>query len=508
VVEYAGAISASAYRAIDARSLLVDHCTVRNNNATGIYDLGTALSPGRITNNVVNNNSISSCYPWYTSGGIYATYSAINSNTVNGNLVTGDYCRSGGIFADHSTVSSNTVSGNSISVNYTTVDGGGIGAVYSTVSSNTVTGNSVTGGQAGQRGGGIYAYGSTVSDNIVSGNTVSINWPNGNSGGGGISADESTVSDNIVSGNTVSGISVKPGGGILAAGGVIMNNIVMNNTVGSTSDSFGGGIYAAGGTILSNTISTNSATYGGGIYIINSGTVSGNTVTANKISAVGEGSGIYIASSPTNILGNTIVGNTTVSPTAITGGLTIYGYSSSTTQAHYNNLYGNSNYDVVVEYPYDISGTNNYFGTAAYVDINRQIYDWYDDSSRGKFLYVPYLQDPDPNAPVVPPQNLRADFTGGTAALSWDAIRSTTTGYGYKVYYDNDTSGPPYNGTDAAQGNSPIEVGNVTSYTLSGLGNSTYYIAVTADDTHGRESRYSNEVNSLRRVYLPVVLKN
>jgi hypothetical protein len=121
-------------------------------------------------------------------------------------------------------------------------------------------------------------------------------------------------------------------------------------------------------------------------------------------------------------------------------------------------------------------------------------------------LYIPYLQDPDPNAPVPPPRNLRADFTGGSASLSWDAIPSTTTGYGYKVHYDTDASGPPYNGSGAAQGNSPIDVGNATHFTLSGLGRGVY-VSVTAYDTQGRESWYSNEVGSSRQIYLPAVLK-
>ena len=181
---------------------------------------------------------------------------------------------------------------------------------------------------------------------------------------------------------------------------------------------------------------------------------------------------------------------------------------------HHNNFFGNEPYDVTVVSSNDISGTNNYWGTVTSVDILEQVYDWYDDSSRGRFLYIPYLQDPDPNAPVPPPQNLQANFIDDSASLSWDPIPSTTTGYGYKVYYDNDASGPPYNGTGLNEGDSPIDVGNTTNYTLSGLGSGTYYIAVTAYDTLGRESWYSNEVNNPPeqppeyKICLPVVLKN
>jgi len=141
-----------------------------------------------------------------------------------------------------------------------------------------------------------------------------------------------------------------------------------------------------------------------------------------------------------------VVGNS--GPLAQTvGGLAItYG----TPQVHYNNFYGNEPYDVTVVPSNDISGTHNYWGTVATVDILAHVYDWYDDTGRGRLLYIPYLQDPDPNAPVPPPTNLQAGFTDGSASLSWDAIPSTTTGYGYKVYYDSDASGPPYDGTGAA----------------------------------------------------------
>jgi hypothetical protein len=108
---------------------------------------------------------------------------------------------------------------------------------------------------------------------------------------------------------------------------------------------------------------------------------------------------------------------------------------------------------------------------------------------------------------VPPPLNLRATFAGDSASLSWDAIPSTTTGYGYKVYYDTDASGPPYHGTGAAQGDSPVDVGNATHFTLSGLGGGGIYIAVTAYNTQGRESWYSNEVINPWRVYLPAVLR-
>ncbi|PKO23059.1 MAG: hypothetical protein CVU38_06075 [Chloroflexi bacterium HGW-Chloroflexi-1] len=313
-------------------------------------------------------------------------------------------------------------------------------------------------------------------------------------GGSGVSGAAETdqasplIDHCAVRNNQSSGIR---GNGFLGPSMVIRNNTVSGNSASGA----GGGIYVTYSTVTGNIVSGNSAGSSGGIYASLSSVIS-NTITANR------GLGVYFNGS-NDFLYNTIVGN--IAPTGTIGGVAIRG----TPQFHHNNLYGNSNWDVGVMSPPDIniSGTHNYWGTVATEVILAHVYDWYDDSSRGRLLFIPYIQDPDPNAPVPPPWNLRANFAGGSVSLSWDAIPSTTTGYGYKVYYDTDTSGPPYHGAGAAQGDSPIDVGNATQFTLSGLGGGGIYTAVTAYDTQGRESWYSNEVMSLWRVYLPAVLK-
>ena len=76
----------------------------------------------------------------------------------------------------------------------------------------------------------------------------------------------------------------------------------------------------------------------------------------------------------------------------------------------------------------------------------------------------------------------------GSAAqtkLAWDPNAESDLA-GYKVYY----------GTASGTYGTPINVGNVTTYTLTGLTNAqTYFIAVTAYDTSGQESGYSDEVS-------------
>ena len=88
--------------------------------------------------------------------------------------------------------------------------------------------------------------------------------------------------------------------------------------------------------------------------------------------------------------------------------------------------------------------------------------------------------------------------------LQWDA-NSETNLAGYNIYYDLDT-GTPYEGTDAQEGDSPVDMSldmdenpdpDIVEYTLHNLPDGTYYFAVTAynDEVPPLESDYSNEVN-------------
>jgi hypothetical protein len=85
--------------------------------------------------------------------------------------------------------------------------------------------------------------------------------------------------------------------------------------------------------------------------------------------------------------------------------------------------------------------------------------------------------------------------------LAWDP-NSETDLDGYKIYYKTGSSGAPYQGTGATEGNSPITVplANLSSpanpqFTLRALSDTeTYYFVITAYDTSGNESGYSNEV--------------
>jgi len=85
--------------------------------------------------------------------------------------------------------------------------------------------------------------------------------------------------------------------------------------------------------------------------------------------------------------------------------------------------------------------------------------------------------------------------------LQWDENTDPDLD-GYKVYYGLESRYPanpdPYNGTAATEGDSPIDIGNVTQFTVHGLSDGvTYFFAVTAYDIDSLESGYSNEEMTL-----------
>ncbi|MBW2319544.1 MAG: hypothetical protein JRF31_01545, partial [Deltaproteobacteria bacterium] len=93
-----------------------------------------------------------------------------------------------------------------------------------------------------------------------------------------------------------------------------------------------------------------------------------------------------------------------------------------------------------------------------------------------------------------------ADTTDITLAWSSNSEPDLS---GYYIYYKTGSSGAPYNGTGAVEGNSPIQVPLADfdnpaypEYTIHGISDTeTTYFVLTAYDMDGNESGYSNEVS-------------
>jgi hypothetical protein len=70
-------------------------------------------------------------------------------------------------------------------------------------------------------------------------------------------------------------------------------------------------------------------------------------------------------------------------------------------------------------------------------------------------------------------------------SLAWDPS-ATTSITGYKVYFGN----------AARTYRTPITIGKQTAYTVTGLSDGIYFFAVTAFDSSGNESDFSNEIST------------
>lgn len=113
---------------------------------------------------------------------------------------------------------------------------------------------------------------------------------------------------------------------------------------------------------------------------------------------------------------------------------------------------------------------------------------------------------PDITAPAAPTGLEVVSSSNGTVVLQWNANTEEDL-FGYELYYDSDGSGAPYTGNDANEGPSPINVGNVTTFTLTGLDlSNVYWFALKAFDTRPNYSGFSNEAQSVVESLCPVVI--
>lgn len=98
--------------------------------------------------------------------------------------------------------------------------------------------------------------------------------------------------------------------------------------------------------------------------------------------------------------------------------------------------------------------------------------------------------------------NLSAGNGDGKIFLTWDDLDTEDLSY-YLVYYSTSSGNTEsdYFGDDAAEGPSPIDAGNGSSFSLSGLENNTrYYVRVSAVDEGGTEGPLSEEAGATPQI--------
>lgn len=257
-------------------------------------------------------------------------------------------------------------------------------------------------------------------------------------------------------------------------------NIVAYNLDGGILDGYGSNI------IMHNKIAYNANTavtaYGDSVAY--------NSIIFNRIgSVVG---GVYMASCYSGhgeFSHNTVIGQTRLNDVSSNTGGLYFDAGTITCSFHHNNLYSNEGYDFYnnnSQLDGTLNAQQNWWGTTDAGAIGEEIYDFFDDAAKAVTNYGSFLTAPDTDAPPAPPTGLQVTVNNSIFTLSWNANPEADIA-GYRVYYDSD-SGYPYEGTGANEGAAGIDVGNVTSYSLTGLpANKNFYFTVLAYDTSGDE---------------------
>ncbi len=412
----------------------------------------------------------------------------------------------------------------------------GIVALSSTVDGNNISFNSPQ---------GIHSNGSVIANNLIEGNSGAV----GGVSGSGI-LTKNTILGNI--GEFCGGVSLwQPGVGYA---GKIENNLIMNN---HGRDGGGGICTSSNAEILNNIVVGNSSERYGAGYWGSGQTIIGNLFAFNyllftqcSISPCSPwgGTGIHQEDHVRTVVDNTIVGNYVKAIGVEINGEKLAGHfieKGGGGEYIQNNIYGNHFYDVFIDGGNgggygggdDVEAYNNYWGTDQASEILGNIHDWFDDGFSGKVFFQPFLSQPSETAPLPPPMNLVAkrqvlnrnyswDLQSFNAEpistsvnltaqsqylnveISWDKLPYQTDGWGYMLYYDQDSPLPPFEGMGISQGDAPIDVGDVDEIVVSGLDpREDYYFAVVAYDDQGRESWYSKvlHIEGSTRQFLPII---
>mgnify|MGYP001310298630 CR=1 FL=1 len=459
-------------------------------NTARIFSISNSASNGGgiyISNGIIRNCNISGNVASSSGGGVYTDGGWNVPKIINCTVRNNQAGNGGGLFLDGRHTSSQN---GSVEVLYSTVKdnisldkGGGIyiyfldptlrktsimnnqtsgagGGVYIQQFCDVIMDTVIVNNNTANEGGGIYWYWTstiTLSQSNILNNSASSN-------GGGLYAQGNLRKISNFNGVIIYGNSAEGNGGGIYNGNETKLNFTNSFVSSNISDANGGGFFTNYHIDLSNSfIGWNSSTGEGGAIYYNHGdahgTISNTTITNNY--SLSNFNGLYISN-----------GNPTISGSNITyHDYAIYWNSTTSTLGAENNYWGSSTG------PYNQIFNSSGLGdtTSNYVDID------------------PWLTGPSTDAPPIPAQNTTITSTGNDFInLTWYESELGDLA-GYKLYFDTDSSGYPYDNN--------IDVGNVTSYSLSNLPlGTTYYFAVTTYDTDGNESWYSNEVTGVTRV--------
>ncbi|MDD1713608.1 MAG: PKD domain-containing protein, partial [Methanoregulaceae archaeon] len=461
VIEYAGGASVDNNGALrlDAAAPFITYTTIRHNASAGIRGFNSPVTL-KMTHNTIMDNAGTGIS---VAG---ATYVEITDSTIvaNANLL---YSWGGGI-----SVAS------------------GSGATTSLISRNVIRGNTaaVDGSGIDLRGGS-----STISDNVITENAIAdcdTCWDRSVL----LAEGEGTIRNNLIAYNFT--------GGIVGSPDTIVENIIIHNQGRAMNL-----VWWDWGswTISHNIISDNTTRLEvGAVRLGNYGVANFSYNSILRNTALDNAALVYeVSDEGSTISANTIVGNVNQSAPGNLRAVSIQGHPTFND----NNIYNNTGYALYYLSPQgsaNLNAENNWWGTSSSPAIQALIHDWFDEPTVGIVDYSPYRTAHNLAAPVSPPTGLNVTSGLTSIDLSWAANPESDV-TGYKVYYDVDAT-YPYSGTGADQGDSPIDVGNVHSVTLTGLPVGKYYLSVTAydagadgahDQTDGNESWFAVDATGM-----------
>jgi hypothetical protein len=231
---------------------------------------------------LIEDNTVLGNAMYDAGGGVYTSgLLDIRSSTIHGNTA----CHGGGIYvyqswlkADHTLITQNVADDDP-----SCGDGGGISTRFSTLFELT---NVILAENLGGHGGGLRF----------------------------VSSENGTISDSTIRDNdAVSSQSDDAGGGLFIWGNLTLNRVTIS---GNQADGYGGGILNESTLTMNNsTISGNSGTHGGGLCNKTSGIMSLDHVTIANNTATTEGYALYVDSTSTNTIHNTILASSNTGST-------------------------------------------------------------------------------------------------------------------------------------------------------------------------------------------------
>jgi hypothetical protein len=223
-------------------TLTADDCTFATNSASTGGGIYNSSGSASVSSCTISNNQAGD------GGGIFVDVGAVTltKSTVSDNTALydggGSYDEGTLIVADGSTLSDNSAG----------IEGGGIYGDATDTIAITITQSSVLDNSAGDDGGGIY-------DLSLTSHAV-------------LTIDDSTLSGNSGSSNTY-------GGGICGSGTI---SITDNSVISHNSGRYGGGIYSIDSLTVSNsTVANNTGVYAGGIEDFGTATITDSVLSGN-----------------------------------------------------------------------------------------------------------------------------------------------------------------------------------------------------------------------------------